>query len=139
LALRGWQTHNFDYVPQQIVKASHLALLCNVSHLAHFDVVDVGKDIAKLLQNYSADLVNISRYLNRSIFPSVKKLVKPGGFVVFHTFMEGCKKPKKEQFKLKDGELKRVFGDEFDVLEDKIFTISDGRPTSWFCARKKVE
>jgi len=95
LALRGWQTHNFDYVPQQIVKASHLALLCNVSHLAHFDVVDVGKDIAKLLQNYSADLVNISRYLNRSIFPSVKKLVKPGGFVVFHTFMEGCKKPKK--------------------------------------------
>jgi len=137
LSLRGWTTHNFDYAEGQITKATHLASLYSVSHLVNFHVVDVGKDIDIIVEKYPADLVNVSRYLNRAIFQAIKKLVKPGGFIVFHTFMESCKKPRKEQFKLKESELKQVFGDQFEIIEDKIFNISDGRPTSWFCARKK--
>jgi hypothetical protein len=55
--------------------------------------------------------------------------------------MEGCLKPKTKKFLLADGELKRIFerNNEFEVIEDKIILLDDGRPTSYFLARKRIK
>lgn len=35
-------------------------------------------------------LVHVSRYLHRPLFPVLKAMVAPGGFVLYHTFLRGC-------------------------------------------------
>jgi hypothetical protein len=83
-----------------------------------------------VVRNYSADIVNVSRFLDQSLWDTIKyvnlflfttffasffvyfffrflillifrHIVAPGGFIVFHTFMESCTKPRRPQFKLK--------------------------------------
>lgn len=34
-------------------------------------------------------LVHVSRYLHRPLFPVLKAMVAPGGFVLYHTFLRG--------------------------------------------------
>lgn len=70
--------------------------------------------------------------------------MRVGGVVVYHSFMEGCTKPRRPRFLLKHGELRKVFaGTEassdrtFTVLVDELFTISDGRPTCLFIAMRE--
>lgn len=69
-----------------------------------------------------------------------RNLIRPGGFIVYHTFMEGCLKPRTKKFLLAPGELKAIFEQEnqFEILEDKVIHLDDGRPTSYFLARKKA-
>jgi hypothetical protein len=64
-----------------------------------------------------------------------RELVKPGGFIVFHTFMEGCSKPRKKKYLLAKGELAQLFSD-FKILEDKVITLLDGRLASFFLGQK---
>ena len=54
--------------------------------------------------------------------------------------MEGCLKPRTKKFLLAPGELKAIFEQEnqFEILEDKVIQLDDGRPTSYFLARKKL-
>lgn len=94
---------------------------------------------AAVLDGISADLVNVSRYLHRPILPAIANMINPGGFIIYHQFMVGCTKPRRARFLLEEGELARLFGEHgFEVIEDKVFPISDGRPCSWFLARKKI-
>jgi hypothetical protein len=67
-----------------------------------------------------------------------RNLIKPGGFIVFHTFMEGCSKPRKKKYLLAKGELAQRFND-FIILEDRIITLRDGRPMSFFLAQKPFD
>jgi hypothetical protein len=53
--------------------------------------------------------------------------------------MEGCLKPKTKKYLLAAGELKAIFGHEnqFEIIEDRVIHLEDGRPTSYFLARKR--
>lgn len=98
--------------------------------------------ILEMLGNKPCDLVIVSRYLHRPLNPRIPKLIAEGGFLLFHTFLEGAEKvgrktPNKAKFLLKEKELRETYEDEFDVIEDSVIHLSDGRPTSCFLAKKK--
>lgn len=103
------------------------------------DVFDIEKDFDIFANNYrNYDLINISRYLYRPLFDIIADQLNEGGFILIHQFMEGSFRPRKERFLLKDKELYNTFTDKgFKVIEDKIHYLNDGRPTSWFLARKQ--
>jgi|JRYF01.1.fsa_nt_gb cyclopropane fatty-acyl-phospholipid synthase-like methyltransferase len=63
-------------------------------------------------------LINI-RYLQRSLFPAMKRTVKPGGVVLFETFLIDQQRlghPKNPDFLLQRGELRQSFAD-FQIIE----------------------
>ena len=60
---------------------------------------------------------------------------------MYHTFMVGCEafgRPRKPEHLLRIGELREVFAG-WDVLMDEVRPCSDGRPLSWFAARKPLD
>ena len=88
----------------------------------------------------SLDVVIMARYLYRPLWAWVARALAPGGFVIVHTFTIGCKafgKPRREKFMLKDGELGAAFPG-WEVWDDSVVCIEDGRPLSSFVARKPV-
>lgn len=90
------------------------------------------------LPEQSFDLIVTVRYLNRTLFDWIKKHLKPGGFVLFQTFVEGVEKfdsPKNPNFILKKGELAQTFS-EFEKIVDRIELLSDRRPVASFIARR---
>ncbi len=64
------------------------------------------------------DVVLMTYYLQRDLFPQIKRALKPGGVVVIETYHEGHRKLRPtfpEQYLLKEHELLEVFGD-FEIL-----------------------
>jgi len=68
--------------------------------------------------------------------PVLRDIIKPGGFVVYHTFMvPSLGKPRRPRFLLNYGELAQVFSD-FEVMTYREGKFPDGRPAQYLCARK---
>jgi SAM-dependent methyltransferase len=65
------------------------------------------------------DLVVVTRYLQRSLFASIRRAVKPGGFVLYETFTVAQRMlgtgPTSADHLLEPGELRREFS-EWNVL-----------------------
>ena len=149
LGMRGWDVLGVDYLPRQVERAGFFAKACRVDDAVGFLIKDVEGKREELFLKYMAgqekegpvvqyELVHVSRYLCRELFPSLRELVAPGGFIVYHTFMKGCEKfgrPRKAEYLLRVGELREVFSG-WEIVADDIEAISDGRPTSFFVARK---
>lgn len=143
LALRGWKTEAVDYQQKQCDKVRELAASHDVAHIVQTKCLDFEKQ-ADTVQTAlePADLVNVARYLNREMMPSIRSFVKLGGFIVFHQFMVGNTKPHRPKFLLRENELATEHfspAHGFRVLQDKVITISDGRTTSYFLAQKMME
>lgn len=89
------------------------------------------------------DLINVSRYLHRPLFHNIRSAIRMGGFIFYHTFLDGAQAfghPTKPEHLLQEKELYDQFGPRFgfDVLCNMKHSLSDGRPTSFFVARKIV-
>ena len=146
IANRNWgKVIAVDYLSEQLVKTKQLATYNKVESSIELVERDLEKDGLPLddLAN-KCHLATVSRYLHRPHFADLPRLLAPGGFLVFHTFMKGCEntavgRPKRPQFLLNPNELATVFGSEngFKVIRDEIFIITDGRPTSFFVAQKQ--
>jgi SAM-dependent methyltransferase len=65
------------------------------------------------------DLIVVTRYLQRNLFASIRRAVKPGGFVLYETFTVAQRLlgsgPRSADHLLEPGELRREF-DGWDVL-----------------------
>ncbi|ORX95424.1 hypothetical protein K493DRAFT_315001 [Basidiobolus meristosporus CBS 931.73] len=84
------------------------------------------------------DLVICIRFLERSSFSIIDKLVAPGGILLYSTFVDGViefDKPSGKNHRLELGELKEYFG-HYTILHDRIEYIEDGRPVNSFLAQK---
>ncbi|CAG8696790.1 1584_t:CDS:1 [Gigaspora margarita] len=92
--------------------------------------------------NQTYDLVLCVRFLCRKFFDTMAKMVKPGGFLLISTFVNdgvhSYKHPKGDAHRLKLGELDEFFQEQFEVLQNKIELIEDGRPVNSFLARKRT-
>jgi SAM-dependent methyltransferase len=56
--------------------------------------------------------VVVTNYLNREIFPEIQKSLKPGGVLIYETFMLGNERfgrPSNPEFLLRPGELRETF------------------------------
>ncbi|CAG8587179.1 15008_t:CDS:1 [Acaulospora morrowiae] len=87
------------------------------------------------------DLILCVRFLCRGFFGTMEKMVKSGGFLLISTFVDdklhAYDKPKGESHRLKPGELEKTFHENFEILQDKIELMDDGRPVNSFLARKR--
>jgi tellurite methyltransferase len=143
LAMHGWQMLGLDNSAEALQRTQQLASFNRVS--VQTQLIDLEKaenpfaDIPALHDN-SLDLVCGFRYLHRPLFPHLQRLLKPGGFMVYQTFMAGCEKissPRNPRFLLQPDELATTFAS-FDILENDVIRLDDGRPMSAFIARKKL-
>ncbi|MDQ1145716.1 tellurite methyltransferase [Bacillus sp. SORGH_AS 510] len=76
-----------------------------------YDLTELGK---KHWHKWSFDLVVMTYYLDRSLFPLVKTLIKKKGYFFMETFyqsQESSNQGVSDQYKLKPKELQTVFND----------------------------
>ncbi|QBZ83150.1 Ubiquinone biosynthesis O-methyltransferase [Hydrogenovibrio crunogenus] len=134
LSMNGWQVIGIDHKEAVIQRAKQLAKC----HQQQIEWKNCSVNTAGCLPSQSVDLVVVIRYLNRALFDTFKTMLKPEGYVVFQTFVEGVEafgSPKNPNYILKKGELAKTFED-FHVIVDRIDTLDDGRPVASFIAQK---
>lgn len=140
LAMHGWQMTGIDYIPAALQRARQLAVSQQVS--IHTECLDLetGSDPFTHFATGQFDLITVARYLHRPLFAWMKRLLKPGGVLIYQTFMQGAEQfgsPRNPNYLLKPGELAGLFADA-DILLDAVETLADGRPVSAFIARQKT-
>ncbi|WP_083919147.1 methyltransferase domain-containing protein [Hydrogenovibrio halophilus] len=87
------------------------------------------------------DAILAVRFLNRSLWPQMRQALRPGGYLLFETFVQGAEKhggPKNPNHLLQPGELAQTFA-EFRIITDKIAPLADGRPVNRFLAQKPTD
>lgn len=138
LALQGFDVTAIDYNPDAIKRCKSLATY------NHVEISTIERDIEKsgerlsFISDDSFDIITVCRYLHRPLFNDIKRILKPGGIIAYHTFMQGCEKigrPKNPNFLLQENELSDLFSG-YRIIEDKKEILEDGRPTSFFIAQK---
>jgi len=91
------------------------------------------------LEDSRWDGVMLNRTLHRESLKDLPALLRPGGILLFHAFLEGNTHPTDPKSVLGHTELRDVFGTEgcgLEVLRDEALPVDDGRTLSFFCARK---
>lgn len=96
------------------------------------------------LIGHQYDLVLCVRFLVRSFLPRIHDLLRPGGFLLYSTFVEGeglrrYGRPSGPDHVLQPGELARCWFNEdtgFTVIRDEVDTTRDGREVTHFLARR---
>ena len=137
LSMNGWQMTGVDVQPAAVARAQALASSQHVTITTQVRDLETGADPFADFTDGSFELISVARYLHRPLFPVIKRLLKKGGVIVYHTFMVGSEafgSPKNPNFLLKAGELADVFSDA-EILLDEVVTLADGRPMSMFVAR----
>ena len=154
LAQQGWNMHGIDYQPEALRRSQRIAANNDVSiqcfqqdleNIAGINDKTTICELALKQLHYNGlprqfDLISVCRYLHRPLMPFISALLKPGGIIIYQTFMQGCEKissPKNPNFLLASGELVDSFNG-FTVLKDDILHLKDGRPMSAFIAQKPV-
>jgi SAM-dependent methyltransferase len=114
LASAGWRAFGVDQRLDAVRDAHEKARAAGVAISAW--VADL---TAAPLPRSAFDLIVVTRYLQRDLFPALRETLKPGGFVVYETFTirqrERGTGPTSAAYLLEEGELEGYF-DGFDVL-----------------------
>ena len=154
LAQHGWQMHGIDYQQEALQRSLRMAnnnqvhISCYQQDLEPCADEDSSADaIASALKALCQqglptqfDLITICRYLHRPLLPLLSALLKPGGFIIYQTFMQGSEKissPRNPNYLLKPAELANTF-DNLNILRDDVLLLQDGRPVSAFIAQKPL-
>lgn len=135
LAESGWAVTAIDNQARVLDRAENLAKSRNVK--VNWQLADVRTIQSQREQLY--DLVLMIRFLNRDLYPYIRDITRPGGYVLIHTFSEGAQRfgsPKQASRIVQLHELAKEFS-EFEIIIDKIEPLEDGRPMATLLARKK--
>ncbi len=109
LLARGYQVVGVDISSEAVrrAKQSFPELMAVIADLTHF-----------CLPAQTFDLVLNFYYLQREMFPEFKRILKPGGMLVYETLQVGMREVKPEiqlEYLLQPGELRAAFQD-WDIL-----------------------
>jgi tellurite methyltransferase len=113
LARAGWQAFGVD------ITAGAVRHGVSAAAAEGFVVLGWCADLtAHPLPRAGFDLIVVTRYLQRDLFPSIREAVVPGGFIVYETFTTAQRAlgtgPRSPDHLLEPGELQRLF-EGFDV------------------------
>jgi len=145
MALHHFHVFSVDILHRHLVKLEKFAEQNNVADKVTVVCADIEKDHNELTKLGMFHVVNVARYLHRALFPTLCNLVLPGGLLLYHTFMQGAQevgpcRPTSDKHLLNDGELNLIFSNpdhgSWEIIVDDVKNISDGRPCSFFIARK---
>lgn len=108
LAKNGFEVHAYDvsevaidYV-RKVAHEQELQIQANVYDLSKFEQLSI--------EIQSIDLVVMTHYLDRSLFPYLKSILKVGGYFFMETFYKSSvKEDFPERFKLDSQELRQEF------------------------------
>ncbi len=115
LAKHGFEVSGEDILPEAVTKAKDLAARNGVQVDAR--VGDLTR--SDPLPPESADGIVVFNYLDRELFRNLEAALRPGGVVIYETFMRGQElrgKPSRPEHLLQPGELAEAFRN-LDVLE----------------------
>jgi len=110
LALAGWEATAVDVLPDALERVGDLAARSGVR--VRTARIDLGFPGA--LDDLRADLVVVVRYLERTLFGPLQRVVLPGGLLVYETFTTDQAEvghPRNPRFLLQPGELRSAFPD----------------------------
>ena len=77
------------------------------------------------------DAIVVCRYLHRPLFAALRESLKPGGILIYDTFMQGHEafgRPSNPDFLLRENELKEVFGSGLAVLAFEQGLVTEPKP-----------
>lgn len=137
LASQGWKVIAIDKEARVLQRAHQLAQSSHIRLPIDWRACAVESE--GCLPTEKQDLVLMVRYLNRALLAKVDQLIKPGGYLLVQTFVEGVERfgsPKNPNFILKKGELAKTFA-AFDIIVDRIDVLKDGRPVASFIAQMR--
>jgi SAM-dependent methyltransferase len=104
------------------------------------DKAGIGITVGSMLRQY--DLILCVRFLERSLLPQLRCMLKPGGYILYCTFVDGpglraFGRPSGHEHVLQPGELASLFGPQhgLTVLRDEVVLSADGRELTWFAAQ----
>lgn len=140
LAQHGWQMTGVDWSADSLQRVQQLAMSQNLNITTLLRDLETDAEPLPEFKPASFDLICVARYLHRPLFPLLAELLKPGGVIIYQTFMQGCEqtaigRPRNPKFLLAPHELAEQF-QSFELLLDEIEILEDGRPVSAFIARK---
>ncbi|MFH1804395.1 MAG: methyltransferase domain-containing protein [Pseudomonadota bacterium] len=100
----------------------------------HLEVIKTDLEAAPWpLPERQFDLVVVTNYLHRPLFADLQRAVRPGGWLLYETFMQGNEafgQPRSPQFLLRPDELRDVFADWQFIAFDQGQKIRQGPPVS---------
>lgn len=135
LARMGFDVCGIDISGEAVNEALKLARQSRVTIIAQ--VVDLEKGYRIDKETY--DLIVCFNYLQRSLIPQIKNGLKPGGMVVYETFIndqaELFGKPRNPDFLLKHNELLDLFRD-FRCLRYREGVITNYKAVAGIVAQK---
>lgn len=140
LARHGWQMTGVDWSVDSLQRVQQLAAQQDLNITTLLRDLETDAEPLPEFKPASFDLICVARYLHRPLFPLLAELLKPGGVIIYQTFMRGCEqtaigRPRNPKFLLAPHELAEQFQG-FELLLDEIEILEDGRPVSAFIARK---
>ncbi len=87
------------------------------------------------------DVIVVSRYLNRSLFPQIEQALKPNGLIYYQTFLAPIQEnaPKNPDYYVKSGELSQSFVNMTTELYGEGWLADEEMPHrySWWIGRKQ--
>lgn len=140
LAQQGWRMTGVDWSADSIARVQQLALSQHLTIKTLLRDLETDTQPLPEFKPASFGLICVARYLHRPLFPLIRELLKPGGVIIYQTFMQGCEnaaigRPRNPKFLLAPNELADQFQG-FELLLDELELLEDGRPVSAFIARK---
>lgn len=165
LALRKcWQVFAVDNMPKALKRVEHLRDRCEVTtKMVEPVLLDVKKNPQSLIQfihdhhikkslcqqdngqEEGVDMVLVARFFHRPLLTLniLKDIIKPGGFIFFHHFLDGVQNhkighPSSPSDYAEKGELLSSFEGWHVMMNDEITTLSDGRPMVNFIAQRPL-
>ncbi len=114
VALSGFTVEGIDILPDACERALDLARRHGVAGRLRARVLDLARAPASQAVAVSAfDLIVVVGLLERPLLPAIRAGVRPGGFVLYETFLEEQRrrfgKPRSEARLLAPGELRAAF------------------------------
>ncbi len=135
LAKRGWQVTSIDINEDSLKRCKRL------SQSNRVNLSTMQLDLEKSphpLRDLWADLLLVMRYLHRPLFPAIDQIIRPGGVIVYSTFLVGCERygsPRNPNYLLKTGELAQTFST-YETIIDEERKLADGRPVALYVGLK---
>ena len=89
-----------------------LTILNNWASLNHMPITPLITDLEQMILPYQQfDVIVVSRYLDRSLFPALSDALKPSGLLFYQTFLGPVQEnaPRNPDFYVKTGELSQTW------------------------------
>jgi SAM-dependent methyltransferase len=106
LALCGLKTHAWD------ISDNALTILNNWASLNHLPIEPLITDLEQMILPFQQfDVIVVSRYLDRSLFPAIQDALKPSGLLFYQTFLEPVQDnaPQNPDFYIQTGEFNQAW------------------------------